>query len=135
MVVLALLIVIPGTGLFYTYSKNSNHQMISNQVTRIGDELMKNAEIVYFLGPDSRMKLTFNFPRAIRGIALYGDELTINYTTYSGQTEAVFFPAVPVFGIDPTGAIGDIMPYFHTGTVHLLIENVNNVVVIKEDLG
>lgn len=129
MVVLALLIIVPGTSLFYTYSKNSNHEMISNQITRIGDEIIKNAEIVYFLGDDSRMQLTLNFPRAMRGIALYGGELTINYTSYSGHNEAVFFPSVPITGVNSN----DITTYFHTGTVHLILENQDSVVKIWED--
>lgn len=133
MVLLAILIIVPGTSLFYTYSKNSNHQMVSNQITRIGNELLKNAEIVYFLGKDSRLKMTLNFPKTMQSINISGEEVSITYQSYTGYNEAVFFSDVTLRGFPPDYAY--ILPEFHTGTVHLIIENRDNIIYITEDLG
>ena len=133
MVLLAVLIIVPGTSLFYTYSKNSNHQMVSNQITRIGNEILKNAEVVYFLGKDSRIKMTLNFPRTMQSINISGEELSISFQSYAGYNEAVFFSDITLRGVSP--GYTDILPEFHTGTVHLVIENRDNVIYITEDLG
>jgi hypothetical protein len=126
---LSLGILIPGTTLFYSFSKNSNHQMVSNQIVRIGDEINQNAETVYYLGPGSRLKVTMSVPRTVSSMQLKNNELIINYSSYAGKNEAVFFPDVP---LTTPGATEDLMGGgFHTGAVRFILENKDNIVEIR----
>jgi hypothetical protein len=126
---LSLGILIPGTTLFYTFSKNSNHQMVSNQIVRIGDEINQNAETVYYLGSGSRMRITLSLPRTMTSLQLKNNELIINYTSYSGKNEAVFFTDVPL--TTPTGEEDLMGDNFHTGAVRFILENKNDIVEIR----
>ncbi|MBU1975092.1 MAG: hypothetical protein KKG59_01670 [Nanoarchaeota archaeon] len=133
---LAVMIIIPGTSLFYHFSKNSNHQVISTQITRIGNEIITNAEVLHFLGEGSRMRLTLNFPGTMTSFRIINDEISINYTSYLGHSEAVFFPDVPIEGYHGDVILKDlIMPeeYFHTGIVNLILRNEGAAVVIWEE--
>lgn len=125
---LAILILIPGTVLFYQFSKTSNDQLIANQVKRIGDEIIKNSEIVYYLGDGSRLILDLNFPKTIKYLNISNDEIVMKFTSYSGNQQAVFFPEVSMEG----NYSGSIFRNFHTGTVRMVIENINGAVYIRE---
>ena len=135
---LAIMIIIPGTMLFYQFSKSSNQQVVSTQVDRIGNEVIKNAEILYFLGDGSRIKISLQIPRPVSNISIDDEEIVIDYLSYNGKNSAVFFPSVPIQAKypmgDPLGEYYSINPDgFHSGFIYLVMENQNGVIVVWEE--
>ncbi|MFH1072154.1 MAG: hypothetical protein V1743_01875 [Nanoarchaeota archaeon] len=128
---LAVMILVPGTVLFYQFAKGSSDQMIASQVKRIGDELIKNSDTVYFLGDGSRMTISLNLPRTLKNISLENEEIVITFTTYTGQSEAVFFPDISIKGYYE----GKIAEQFHTGPIRIMISNNESTVVLQEITG
>ena len=55
-------IIIPTVYLFYSYSKESNIQIVDSQINSIGRNIINSAESIYYSGKNSKTILEFNMP-------------------------------------------------------------------------
>lgn len=126
---LALAIIIPGSALFYNYSKDSNERIVSSQINRIGNNIITNAEQMYTIGKDSWITLEVSFPEStIDAYIVDNSELVITYKTSRGITESVFFTDIPIEGTYS----GNVSSEFHDGNMKIKIESEGDSVLIGE---
>lgn len=130
---LAMAIIIPGSMLFYNYSRESNEQLVSSQINRIGKNIINNAEEMYVIGKHSRITLDANLPETVESIftTADGSELVITYNTPRGLTESVFFSDVKINGSSPGG---NISSQFHSGMMQIKIESKGDYILIGEKI-
>lgn len=89
---IAMLMLIPATMLFLSYSKSTNTQVISSQFNLIGNTIINKAEEMYVIGKGSWVTLEVTFPEALKGAEINGgQDLVFNYTGVNGESQAVFF--------------------------------------------
>jgi hypothetical protein len=96
-VALALMLIIPGTIIFYQYSQASQKAIVSSQVYKIGSDLVGAAHSMYSVGENSWQTLEISFPSSIHEVkvynASYGGVLVIRHGT-DYVSDAVFFSRV-----------------------------------------
>ncbi|MBW2976517.1 hypothetical protein KY347_03670 [Candidatus Woesearchaeota archaeon] len=91
-VALALGVIVPTTYLFFSYSSESNTQIIDSQVTGIGRSIIDTAETVYFSGEGAKIVLELNMPKNVDVVYILNErELVFNYTSQIGKNQVVFF--------------------------------------------
>jgi len=96
-IAITLAIIVPTTYLFFSYSSESNVEIIYSQINQIGRSMIEVAETVYYSGESSKVILTLNMPENVRGINIIRNrELVFNITSVVGETEVVFFSAVNI---------------------------------------
>jgi len=89
---IALLVLTSGTLILANYSKSINDQVVSNQISIIGNTIMNNAESMYVLGNESWITIEFSLPSSLDGVALNSDtDLVFAYYTSTGVSNIVFF--------------------------------------------
>ncbi len=129
---LALAIIVPGSMLFFNYSKESNEQIIAGQINQIGQNIISQSEDIYAIGRNSWVTLEVVFPDSVKDAYIVEDsELIITYETSRGITEAVFFSDVPIQG--NFGGNRDISANFHIGFMNVKVESLGSVIKIYED--
>ncbi|MBU1200986.1 MAG: hypothetical protein KJ583_04200 [Nanoarchaeota archaeon] len=126
---LALAIIVPGSMLFFNYSKESNEKLTASQVNKIGNNIVNQAEDIYTIGKNSWTTIQTDFPTTATNAYVVDDELVITYNTPRGTTEGVFFSNVPIQG---GYANGSISPDFHHGFMSIRIESKGDYVLISE---
>ena len=72
-VAIVLLILLPGIFLFYSQSQRTNADLGVKQLQKIGHDIVDNAEIVYRLGPPSRLVLKESFPDNLANLSIIND--------------------------------------------------------------
>lgn len=95
----AMLIIIPVTYMFYTYSDSQSNELIFSRVNTIGHKIVDNCESIYYLGEPSRITLKENFPDKIMNISIEPTtkrELLFYLTDQ--ETELVFISNTPMSG-------------------------------------
>ena len=126
---MALGILVPGSILFYNYSKNSNDQLVASQINRIGKNIIGNVEQMYIIGKNSWVSVDVSFPENTLGAYIVDNsELVITYQTSRGITEAVFFTDIKIVGTYS----GNITDEFHSGFMKIKIESLGDQVLIGE---
>ncbi|MFW5865593.1 MAG: hypothetical protein ACOCU6_00700 [Nanoarchaeota archaeon] len=93
---IALMIIIPGTALFFQYSQDSQDNLLHSKVYKIGSELVSTGEMIYSVGENSWQTVEVSMPETIKRMTVYsntGDgigELIIRYG-HTNPSDAVFF--------------------------------------------
>jgi len=102
---LSFAVLIPTSYFFYQYSQKSSEGVVRQQITQIGNEVLKNAETIYGLSDGTLTTVTLKYPSNIRDMyILSNNELIIRYEISSGINDAVFYSKVPLSGpVDLTG--------------------------------
>ncbi len=96
-VALTLMIIVPTTYLFYSYSKQSTDQLIYPQINGIGREIISTAESVYYSGEHSRIVMDINMPEKVNDVYILDErELVFEIEGESGNNEMVFFSDVNI---------------------------------------
>lgn len=89
---IALLLLIPATILFTNYARNTNDEVVSNQLTLIGNSILSKAEEMFVLGAGSWTTEEIVIPNSVVGsIIVANKDLVFVYDSYNGRTDAVFF--------------------------------------------
>ncbi|GEM_PF-1075948 len=100
----ALLIIIPSTYFFYSYSHSAQQRINEAQLTKLGRDIMNNAESIYYLGYPSQITLEEQMPADIRHISVYRDwnkkvnELNFQYYSGNGYSENSFPSRINIMG-------------------------------------
>lgn len=89
---IALLVLTSGTLILANYSRSISDQVISNQLSIIGNTVMNGAESMYVLGNESWMTIEFSLPNVIDSVNVNGDmDLVFSYYNSVGVSNVVFF--------------------------------------------
>lgn len=96
-VAITLMIIVPTTYLFYTYSRESTEQIVYPQIDDIGSNIINSAESVYYSGEYSKIVIDINMPERINDVyILYNREIVFDVESEAGSSEIVFFSDVNV---------------------------------------
>ena len=87
-------------GVFFSFSNTSQNSLDTQQVEKIGNELMTNVEKIYFRGVGNKIQYEARFPEAIQNMSIHyindgSKNFTyLNVTRISGSqiSSQVFFP-------------------------------------------
>ena len=98
---IALVFTIVLGGIFFSFSNSSHKTLNSEQVNRIGNDLMRSIDEMYFRGPGNKIQYKANFPGDIVNFTIhYFQNSSLNYSylnisKYSDDEvhEHLFFPA------------------------------------------
>ena len=92
-VAIALMVLIPGSYLFLSYSKGTTSQVASNQLNVAGSMLISEAEKMYVLGKNSWVTVEFSLPgNFMEGTIVDGQEMYFKFGSDAGESYALFFP-------------------------------------------
>lgn len=99
-------IVIPTIWIFYSYSQSSTTQLRTSQVEKIGNDIVNNAEKVYYMGVPSKITLEETMPDGVKNITIISDwaatppinELVFYVKSDGKISEAVFSSKVNING-------------------------------------
>jgi hypothetical protein len=134
---IAMLLIVPGVILFYNYSLKSNDEVMRSQINMIGNDIMDAAEKVYYIGEYSWQSLKIDIPNKVTNIYVLDDsELVIEYHSYAGLSQAVFFSDVDIAAggnsiPNPPGAVA-ISNEMHPGLNIIKIVSMGSYVLINE---
>jgi|SRR3989339_1455246 len=100
------IIVIPTIWVFYSYSQSSTQQLSYGQVERIGNDIVNNAEKIYYQGPPSKITLEETMPGKVENITIISDwganphvNEIVFYINMNGKlSESVFSSKVNING-------------------------------------
>lgn len=97
-VALALMLIVPGTVIFYQYTQSSQKAIVSSQIYKIGNDIVTSADMMYSVGENSWQTVEVNFPASIKEVIVftnkvgssYQSELVVRHGT-DYVSDAVFF--------------------------------------------
>lgn len=99
-IALTLGIIVPIAYLFFSYSSESNAQIIDAQITQIGRGIVDTAQSVYFFGEGSKIILEINMPKNVNDVYILSNrELVFDIISEigaTGKTEAVFYSSATI---------------------------------------
>jgi hypothetical protein len=99
-----MMMVLPAAYLFYSYSQRSTEQISDSQLEKLGNEIINNAERVYYMGDPARITIQGRLPDKIQGIDASIDwdkgvnELVFVRQAGGKQSEYVYVSAVNING-------------------------------------
>lgn len=85
---IGFLLVTALSGIFFTYSMGAKKQLDRQQIENIGDDIISNAEKVYYLGEGNRLTMKTKFPEGIKNLSIhhienktneYGENVSYDY--------------------------------------------------------
>ncbi len=118
-----LVIIIPLIVLFYSQSSDITVQVKSQQVQSIGQNIVDNAESVYYLGEPSKVQIKIQLPENIKNTSINSKSIVFTLRTESGLTDVVVPSRVNISGSLPKSS-----------GIHLvIIENKGNYVNITSN--
>ena len=130
-----MLFVVSGIGVIYSYSQRSTDDINLGQIEKIGKDIVETSERIYYVGGDSWETLKFNIPNNIKNVyVLKNYELIIEYESYGGISQAVFFSNINLTTpfLASAGDISNISSSFHPGLNAYRITSRGNYVLLEE---
>ncbi|MBW2999985.1 hypothetical protein KY339_04895 [Candidatus Woesearchaeota archaeon] len=91
-------ILIPMMIIFYTYSDQTEDQIISSQVDKISKKVADAAESVYYMGEPSKTTIKAYFPKNIENITVGNQEIVFFVHTKNGIDEVVTVTSIDING-------------------------------------
>ncbi len=86
------LLMLASISMLYEYGKSTVDSIISESVSRIGNNIVKNAELVYIFGYPSRIVLPVTFPKKVVNMTIEsGHYLVIETQQFTGTAYSVFY--------------------------------------------
>ncbi|MBI3034596.1 hypothetical protein HYY72_05550 [Candidatus Woesearchaeota archaeon] len=68
-----LMIILPAMYFFYTFGDTTQKQISNDQITKIGRDIVNNAESIYYLGYPSQMVIDEQMPANVEDFSIYRD--------------------------------------------------------------
>lgn len=96
-----ILVVSAGIALSYLYLGRTKTQIAINTINEIGNKIVSEAELIYFLGEPARTTISVYFPKNINAVIFKPSEKEIifNVTTTKGmKVQLVYSSKVPING-------------------------------------
>lgn len=95
---LATLVAISLLALSHYYSKQTEITINTNQIDRIGKEIVDTAESMYYYGEPSRTTLKVYIPDGINEISIGNNELNFKVRTKEGEADMFYSSSVNLQG-------------------------------------
>ncbi|MGM5480327.1 MAG: hypothetical protein ACQESC_02600 [Nanobdellota archaeon] len=129
-VAIALLLIVPGTALFYQHSRNSQQSIEHSQLSTTGYDLIKTGEMIYSIGENSWQTIEITFPESVHSLTAYtvNNSLSELELTYGSKpySHIVFFTSNPLLNSTANNASscfeGCPIP-IHTGLTSIRVES------------
>ena len=116
LVAMVLIFVVAGVGIIYSHSKGQTDDVQMRSIESIGRDIINSVEKVYYIGGDSWETLKVNVPNNVRDMyILNNNELVIEFESYNGVNEAVFFSDINITTPYVSGSTANLSGFFHPG--------------------
>lgn len=145
-VAFALAIIIPAAVLFYRYSADSQENLAASQITRIGNDIVDSAELMFSVGENSWQTLELTVPNQVQSMTIVYDvsgatnltEVAIRFGDGSSST-ALFFTPIPLRNVSPsdptyTSCVAGCQVYLSPGLNKIRVSSHPSDVVIIDVL-
>ncbi|MBN1792302.1 hypothetical protein JW826_01310 [Candidatus Woesearchaeota archaeon] len=133
LIAIVLLFVVSGVGVVYHYSQRSTEDVQTATIEKIGTDILDTVEKVYFIGGDSWETIRLNIPKNVKGVyVLDNQELIIEYDSYGGISEAVFFSDVNLTTPYVSGNRANLSDFAHSGINLIRVVSSGGYVNISE---
>ncbi len=130
-VAIALLLLVPGSIIFYRYSADSQKSIVSSQVYKSGSDLITTADLMYSIGADSWQTIELTFPSDVNSLEVYRDgsmsELVISYGFDNSQ--AVFFTKTSLLNTTNNDCTAGCSVPIHDGLNQIRVESYDNGII------
>jgi hypothetical protein len=91
LVAFAMILILPSVYLYSERQKSYQGEMVSVQVSQIGNSIIDDVKSIYSLGKGSNIIVDTNFPAGVNNMSIMaGRELVFNVQTTLGRTDLVF---------------------------------------------
>ena len=137
-----MLLIIPGALLFYNYSLKASDEIVRAKIELIGKETLESVEKVYYIGESSWETLQLDFPSNVRWVyILDNNEIVVEYDSYVGKSEAVFFSDINIttnYFIGGKSYLSDVPSdpqNMHSGVNIIKITSMGSYVMLNETKG
>lgn len=135
-IAITLMVILPATYLFSTYSRESLSEITDPQVREIGRNIIGNSESVYFSGESSKMVMDVRMPPQVSDIyILYNRELVFKTYSEVGDNELVFFSDVNITSDDCVAERCSLSALSESGVKKIKIESVSGGRQVKISKG
>ena len=115
-----MLILIPLIIAYYQNTSESTFRIRGEQVYKVMNEIVDNAEVVYYLGPPSKVTLKAYIPRGIDSIVINGKEIVFRLKFEGKISELSVVSKVNLSGsIDSSPGIHNIVIQAREGYVSI----------------
>lgn len=128
---IALLLLLPVVGLFYTSSVDSRNTANSQLTIIAGQTIVSNAEKVFYQSAGSRLRMELSFPDNIQNISANNNSLVITGLYEGIETDFVFYTIVPLQLGRCTGSY-DVNLLLRGGNKQIFVESCGNNVTIYQ---
>lgn len=96
-VAIALMIIVPGTMLFYQYTSSTQDTLLTSQIFKSGNTVITTAKLMHTVGDNSWKTVEFSLPAGFDDMIIYSDdersELALKY---NDDKAVVFFTEYPM---------------------------------------
>jgi len=116
-----MIVSIPMIVIYQGYSADTQYQLTQNQVKKIANKIVDNAESVYFLGPPSMTTIRVSFPYNVKRININDSEISIALY-YKGTSNEIVVPS----SVNLTGSLNTT-----GGVKKITIRSMGNLVRIS----
>lgn len=103
-VAIGLVVIVPIIYMFYSYSHGSTAEIETAKIQKMGNDIINNAENIYYLGEPSRTVLKGTMPDGVKNISIARDwDKNINEVVFILQdgSELAFFSNVNLANEEP----------------------------------
>ena len=125
---IALLLLIPGTVIFYRYSADSQSSLAHAQVYKIGNDIINTGELMFSMGV-AWQTVEVSLPGSVESIVVYNaspySEMVISYDA-DEKSEAVFFTRRQLFNSTASDCAGGCKIPVVPGVNKLRVESRQN---------
>ncbi|MCX6742304.1 MAG: hypothetical protein NTX24_03995 [Candidatus Pacearchaeota archaeon] len=131
LIIVALTIVV---AVALSYSTSAKHQIIMNQIDKVGKKIVETTDTVYYLGPPSKATIDLTMPSNIQSILINraAKSITFKFTGSTGDAYSIYYFKANINGVDALDQPLDKDTFKSAGLKHLIItagENSNVTLV------
>ena len=95
-------VTIPLIIIYYTFTQDSNEQIVSSQLSQVVKTVVDSAESVYYFGEPSQTNFRINIPDNVLVANLSNNEVIFKIRTRSGESDILQSSLVNISGSLPT---------------------------------
>lgn len=95
----SILIIIPVIYMFYTYSSSQTEDLMVQRINDLGNEVIDNAESIYYMGPPAKITIKENFPEKLRSVEVSSNNKELIFYFGQHNSSIPFLSEIPLDGI------------------------------------
>ena len=95
---IVLLLFIPLTVIYFSYSAQAQDQIIDEQINNIGNKIISSSEEVFYYGNPAKTTININMPKKIEEIIITDYEINFRIRKSSGISDMAYISDIPIKG-------------------------------------